>query len=51
MNSARSYDMAAEDVLYESRLMAEDEFKQAAITFFDNKFSSLIPLKISYFVR
>lgn len=38
-------------VLEEARLMATDEFKQASIQFYDNKFSSLIPLKIAYFLR
>lgn len=31
--------------------MAEDNFKQDAIVFFDNKFASLVPLKVFYFLR
>lgn len=49
--TAYSYDNASLEVLEESRLMATDEFKQASIDFFDNKFSSLVPLKIAYFLR
>lgn len=37
-------------MLEESRLAATDPVKQFAISFFDNKFASLIPLKIAYFL-
>lgn len=45
-----SYEEASRVVLEESRLSATDTVRQFAITFFDNKFSSLIPLKIAYFL-
>eukprot|EP00752_Nemacystus_decipiens_P008074 g7217.t1 len=46
----KSYKAASRDVLEETRLTATDPVKQWAISFFDNKFSSLIPLKIAYFL-
>lgn len=38
-------------MLAESALTAADWRKQFAIAFFDNKFTSLIPLKIAFFLR
>lgn len=49
-NAACSYKSAARDVLEESRLTATDPVKQFAISFFDNKFIALIPLKVAYFL-
>lgn len=46
-----SFYESALEVLEESRMMATDELKQAQIQFFDNKFTSLIPLKIAFFLR
>ena len=46
-----SYGTLSREVLAESVLTANDPFKQFAISFFDNKFKSLIPLKIAYFLR
>ena len=46
-----SYEAVSREVLAESALTANDPFKQFAISFFDNKFNSLIPLKIAYFLR
>lgn len=47
----KKYRKAANEVIEESRLMATDLYKQAAITSFDNKFISLIPLKAQFFIR
>lgn len=47
----KKYDGLVFDIIEESRQMATDEYKQAAIRFFDNKFLSLVPLKILYFMR
>ncbi|CAM9509280.1 unnamed protein product, partial [Scytosiphon promiscuus] len=44
----RHYEAQARDVLEETKATATDEEKQFAISFFDNKFASLIPLKIIY---
>ena len=40
----------AREVLEDSKLAADDPAKQFAISFFDNKFNSLIPLKVAYFL-
>lgn len=45
-----SYDEVAYEALNESTITADDPFKQAAISFFDNKLASLLPLKSLYFV-
>lgn len=37
-------------MLEETRLSATDPVKQFAISFFDNKFTSLVPLKVAYFL-
>lgn len=50
LNTACSYKNASREVLEETRLTATDPVKQFAISFFDNKFTSLIPLKIAYFI-
>lgn len=41
----------AREVLEASKVVADDPVKQFAISFFDNKFNSLVPLKITYFLR
>ena len=46
-----SYGTVVREVLAESVMTANDPFKQFAISFFDNKFNSLVPLKIAYFLR
>lgn len=46
-----SYESASLDVLEETRLMASNDFKQAAIQFYDDKTLSLINLKFTYFFR
>lgn len=46
----RRYSEVAAEVLAESTITASDTYKQAAISFFDNKFGSLVPLKATYFV-
>lgn len=38
-------------MLEETRLTANDTYKQDTVQFFDNKFTSLIPLKIAFFLR
>lgn len=50
-HSHDSYDEVAQEVLAESVITGGDDFKQAAITFFDNKFGSLVPLKAQFFVQ
>ncbi|CAM9235018.1 unnamed protein product [Laminaria digitata] len=45
------YQEVAEEVLAETKLTAGDPFKQRAVSFFDSKFNSLVPLKASYFVQ
>eukprot|EP00752_Nemacystus_decipiens_P004023 g3684.t2 len=45
------YGAVSRDVLAESAITATDGRRQFAISFFDNKFNSLIPLKIAYFLR
>ena len=45
----RRYRKASRDVLEESRLAASDDFKVAAISFFDEKRASLHQLKAAYF--
>lgn len=44
----RSYKSEAYDVLEQTKITATDDAKQFALSFFDNKFASLIPLKILY---
>ncbi|CAN0096425.1 unnamed protein product [Ectocarpus sp. 4 AP-2014] len=44
------YDQVVRDVLDESIMTADAPYKQFAGSFFDNKFTSLIPLKIAYFL-
>lgn len=51
MENRKTYDAVVNDVIEESRLMANDDYKKASINFFDNKFNSLVPLKIIYFMR
>eukprot|EP00903_Cladosiphon_okamuranus_P008504 g8169.t1 len=46
----KRYKSASRDVLEESRLSATDPLRQFAISFFDNKVLSLIPLKAAYFL-
>lgn len=46
-----SYEEEVGKVLEEARLMATDDYKQVAIPFFDNKWTSLVPLKVTYFQR
>lgn len=50
-HSHHSYDEVAREVLAESEITAGDEFRKAAIGFFDNKFGSLVPLKAQFFVE
>ncbi|CAM9420198.1 unnamed protein product [Ectocarpus fasciculatus] len=45
------YNEVVHDVLNETATTAESPYKQFAISFFDNKFNSLVPLKIAYFLR
>ncbi|CAM9971686.1 unnamed protein product [Ascophyllum nodosum] len=45
------YTSASIAVLEETRDTVGDNFKRVAIDFFDNKFGSLIPLKIQFFVK
>ncbi|CAM9870915.1 unnamed protein product [Ectocarpus fasciculatus] len=45
------YYQVVRDVLDESAMTADSPYKQFAVSFFDNKFNSLIPLKIAYFSR
>ena len=45
-----SYDEVAQDVLDESTITADDPLRQEAVEFFDNKFGSLVPLKVLFFV-
>lgn len=51
LTAVNRYRRAAMQVVSETRLTASDEAKQEKINFFDNKFTSLIPLKIAYFLR
>lgn len=44
------YDEVAREVLETSKVAADDPAKQFAMTFFDNKFNSLVPLKVLYFL-
>ncbi len=46
----KRYDEVAREVLETSKLSADDPAKQFAMTFFDNKFNSLVPLKALYFL-
>lgn len=46
-----SYGNVSREVLAETATTANDPYKQFAISFFDNKFNSLIPLKIAYWLR
>lgn len=46
----RRYSEVAAEVLAESTITANDTYKQEAISFYDNKFGSLVPLKALYFV-
>lgn len=46
----KRYDEVAREVLETSKLAADDPAKQFAMTFFDNKFNSLVPLKVLYFL-
>eukprot|EP00903_Cladosiphon_okamuranus_P012376 g11599.t1 len=45
------HEEVAREVLEASKIAADDLQKQFAISFFDNKFNSLVPLKITYFLR
>ena len=45
------HEEVAREVLEASKIAADDPAKQFAISFFDNKFNSLVPLKIAYFLR
>ncbi|CAN0194683.1 unnamed protein product [Scytosiphon promiscuus] len=45
---SRNYEDEARDVLEQTRITATDPEKQFAISFFDNKFASLIPLKVVF---
>lgn len=45
------HEEVAREVLEASKVAAEDPVKQFAIDFFDNKFNSLVPLKITYFLE
>ncbi|CAM9184717.1 unnamed protein product, partial [Laminaria digitata] len=45
------YEEVAQEALDESTITADDPFKQAAISFFDNKIGSLLPLKTLYFIE
>eukprot|EP00752_Nemacystus_decipiens_P012197 g10813.t1 len=47
----KRYDEVAREVLEASKVAADDPTKQFAISFFDNKFNSLVPLKVTYFLR
>ncbi|CAM9281589.1 unnamed protein product [Hapterophycus canaliculatus] len=47
----RSYRRGARAVLEETAITASSPYRQFALSFFDNKFNSLIPLKIAYFLR
>ncbi|CAM9706452.1 unnamed protein product, partial [Scytosiphon promiscuus] len=47
----KSYRSGARAVLEQSALTADSPYRQFALSFFDNKFNSLIPLKIAYFLR
>lgn len=50
MSSANPrYEEVAQEALDESAITADDPFKQAAISFFDNKGTSLVPLKGVFF--
>ena len=46
-----SYLKGAREVLEETKITAGDQSKQQAITFYDNKFGSLVPLKAAYFIQ
>lgn len=46
----RRYEEVAREALNESAITAIDPFKQVAISFFDNKAASLVPLKALYFL-
>eukprot|EP00903_Cladosiphon_okamuranus_P012371 g11596.t1 len=46
----RHHEVASE-VLEASKIAVDDPQKQFAISFFDNKFNSLVPLKVTYFLR
>lgn len=46
-----SYKKGAREVLEETKITAGDQFKQQAISFFDNKFGSLVPIKAAYFIQ
>lgn len=47
----RRHREVAREVLEASKVAADDPVKQFAMTFFDNKFNSLVPLKVTYFLR
>ncbi|CAM9971879.1 unnamed protein product, partial [Ascophyllum nodosum] len=49
-NPEYNYRHASVNVLEKTWLTAEDDFMQSAVVFFDNKFGSLVPLKILYFL-
>lgn len=46
----RRHREVAKEVLEASKTAADDAQKQFAISFFDNKFNSLVPLKVTYFL-
>ncbi|CAN0217950.1 unnamed protein product, partial [Scytosiphon promiscuus] len=47
----KSYRRGVRAVLEQSTLTADSPYRQFALSFFDNKFNSLVPLKIAYFLR
>lgn len=51
VSTSRRYPTQALKVLRESRDVAADEEKQKYVSLFDNKFTSLVPLKSTYFMR
>jgi len=44
------YNEVAREAVEASKVAADDPAKQFAISFFDNKLTSLLPLKVTYFV-
>ena len=45
------YLQGAKEVIEETKITAGDELRQQAISFYDNKFGSLVPLKAAYFIQ
>ena len=48
---ALRHDEIAREILEASKVAANDTTKEFAITFFDDKLSSLTPLQITYFLQ